>query len=692
MKFAYYVGGYMNKKEGFMNKKKISLLVFFSLFLFPSFLLADKQYEYVGSPEEDIYFGHISWTDVKYDGMDPVVLRDGERLPSIAVLNFPLTAGDTIKTTEARRCEIQFDTGTIIRLDYDTELKIETILAQSLSSRDKLTNLVLNKGQIYIMYKNYNSREAFQVLTVNAAVKMKHRTVATVEASADGDTVVKVKLGKAYLLYGADEDHLKKEKIKKRQNAIVSQDHKLIFARYKPDTAFELWNVEMNANFQKLHQGKSFIPAPIEKFPNAIIGFAQKYSNRYGEWMWNSLYGFVWRPSYNDYYPWGPSWRPYFYGQWREVNGQLFWVPEERWGWVPYHLGLWTWDQKYGWVWIPALSFAPAWVSWSWMMGYYTWRPWSVMDWCYPLSYYDSPFSSYYYYFGHYRWRRYLYDREEGLPNYVRHWITKDQLKKKSPSHYSLPKNLEKTYKNMVKALQREDERVISALENLPQQLIAVKKGDLNAAKIQEKNVKLSDFAKHLKSPSFEEQVFPDNLPANPYSRAALTFRQNREISELEAYVIPSSQRTQLSISQRMETPGFVDRVWTDDRTEKFAPFQIKSEQGHKTDVVSPKLMDIRRSMRIRDWNPDVRVARRMGVGITYSSRDNEVQCPELGITSRNVIVSRFGKSSVGGFYFSGTGGTTSSGSSSGSSSRSRGNSAGHSRSGGHSGSRGTKK
>jgi hypothetical protein len=274
MKFAYYIGGYMNRKEGFMRKKKISLLVFFSLFLFPSFLQADKQYEYVVSPEEDIYFGHISWTDVKYDGKDPVVLREGERLPDIAVLNFPLTAGDTIKTTEARRCEIQFDTGTIIRLDYDTELKIETILAQSLSSRNKLTNLVLNKGQIYIMYRNYNSREAFQVLTANAAVKMKHRTVATVEASADGDTVVQVKLGKAYLLYGADEDHLKKEKIKKRQNAIVSRDHKLALSRYKPDTAFELWNDEMNANFQKLHQGKSFIPAPIEKYPKAIIGFA----------------------------------------------------------------------------------------------------------------------------------------------------------------------------------------------------------------------------------------------------------------------------------------------------------------------------------------------------------------------------------------------------------------------------------
>ncbi|MFQ6109698.1 MAG: DUF6600 domain-containing protein, partial [Candidatus Aminicenantales bacterium] len=414
-----------------MKRKEFTLLVILAVvfLILPSFLHAQKNYEYAVFPKEDIYFGHISLTQVKYDGKDPVVLREGEKTPEIAVLNFPLTAGDTIRTPESRRCEIQFDTGTIVRLNHNTELKLETVLAQSLSSRKKLTNLVLHKGQIYIMYKMYNKRELFQVITPNAAVKMNHNTVAMIKAEG-GDSEIQVKLGKACILFGSDADHLMEEKIQKMKKATVTADHRIHMAEYKPDADFELWNEGINLDFQALHRGKSFIPLPIKTFPEAVYYFAQKYSNLYGEWVWNSLYGYVWRPHYNDYYPWG-TWQPYFYGQWREVEGQLFWVPEESWGWVPYHLGLWIWDKKYGWIWIPGSAFAPAWVAWDFLTGYYTWRPWSLMDWYYPLSYYD------YYNMGYYGWRQ-----AEDAPPGVRkqkpilHSIRKDQLKRKTPSRY----------------------------------------------------------------------------------------------------------------------------------------------------------------------------------------------------------------------------------------------------------------
>jgi len=44
---------------------------------------------------------------------------------------------------------------------------------------------------------------------------------------------------------------------------------------------------------------------------------------------------------------------------------------------------------------------------------------------------------------------------------------------------------------------------------------------------------------------------------------------------------------------------------------------------------------------RFRDWNPDVRIARSLGVRIDYSSANNEVRCPQLGISSRDT--ERFG-------------------------------------------------
>jgi hypothetical protein len=39
---------------------------------------------------------------------------------------------------------------------------------------------------------------------------------------------------------------------------------------------------------------------------------------------------------------------------------------------------------------------------------------------------------------------------------------------------------------------------------------------------------------------------------------------------------------------------------------------------------------------RFIDWNPDLRVARTLGVRIEYSSRTNEVRCPELRLSSRD--------------------------------------------------------
>jgi hypothetical protein len=44
---------------------------------------------------------------------------------------------------------------------------------------------------------------------------------------------------------------------------------------------------------------------------------------------------------------------------------------------------------------------------------------------------------------------------------------------------------------------------------------------------------------------------------------------------------------------------------------------------------------------RFRDWNPDVRIARSLGVRIDYSSATNEVRCPQLKISSRDT--ERFG-------------------------------------------------
>ena len=346
--------------------------------------LAGPNYRYVHRPETDTYFGHISWCQLQNDADDPRVLRaEG---PERATLNLPLQPGDTLQTTAGRRCEAQFDTGTLLRLDEQTFVRIETILAPALTSRDKLTNLGLRSGRLNAMYRDYDSREVFQILTSNAALKLSKSAIVDVKTSEDGDTEIEVERGQASLLYGASASKTHTRRLKAGERVTVTREHTLVVgapAKARAQDAFQAWNREMNAHFVELHAGKSDLPKPIERFPPAVIHFAQRYGDPYGEWLWSDLYGYVWRP----YRSQDEGWRPYLLGHWVAMSGRQFWVPDEPWGWVPYHLGLWHWDKKYGWVWLPGSAFAPAWVSWGMCNDVRYYRPLSLWDWSFRYAY-----------------------------------------------------------------------------------------------------------------------------------------------------------------------------------------------------------------------------------------------------------------------------------------------------------------
>jgi hypothetical protein len=288
---------------------------------------------------KDFYYGHISYAESRNDGQDAVVFREGRLTPEIAVLNLPLGPGDAVQTSGERRSEIQFDNGTVLRLDLNSRLKIETVLAQSLSTAKKVTNLVLEKGQIYVLYKKYSGLEIFQVVTPGAAVKLDHNSVATIRFNEEGNTDVQVERGKAFLLYGDDQTHLSQKRINAKQRGVVSADNRVELAEYQVLSDFKAWNESINSHFLELHEANT-LPKPLQKLPKAVFEFAQKFGNVYGEWLWHDLYGYVWRPYLNDQrYPWG-TWQPYINGSWTSYGGEMFWVPGEPWGWVPYHLGI----------------------------------------------------------------------------------------------------------------------------------------------------------------------------------------------------------------------------------------------------------------------------------------------------------------------------------------------------------------
>ena len=633
--------GYEGSKA-MKQKKYFPILVFALILLVSQFLHSQSNYQYIHSPKDDVYFGYITYTEVERDGKDPVVIREGIEAPQIAVLNFPLLPGDVIRTSSSRRCEIQLDTGTIIRLDLNTELKIETIMAKSLSTSRKITNFLLNRGEIFIMYKRYNYPEIFQVITPNASAKLNHKTITMIAAREDGSMDIQVKTGKALVLYGPSGYSLQEKAVKESERLKVTRKHQALQGEYVPDVDFELWNESINRNFEELHRGSAVIPKPILRYSRAVIYFAQKYSDLYGEWVWDSLYGYVWRPYSNDLYPAG-SWRPYYYGQWREVSGQLFWVPMETWGWVPYHLGVWIWNKNRGWLWLPGSAFSPAWVAWGNHMGYCCWRPWTVWDWyLYGMFYYDYP----YYDYG----SSYLcgpFDDPSNLPivegRDVLRRIRKHQLQRKPPSYYPLQKEYIGTLKKLVSAMKKGDKAILASIQKYGEQTVLVKKEDLNAARIHEKSVAFRDLSLQIQKNSNPQKSLKD-----PYREAVKTYRKNA------AGLSSSSPGSLDPAGQKIRGTSLPGNAAHSNASKKEDPAK---DPGVKI-VVDPLNGNIyyvptnaritRRSskpskpfVRFRDWNPDSVVARRAGVSLKYSSISNEIQCPELNLSSRSVKPSR---------------------------------------------------
>ncbi|MEN6561811.1 MAG: DUF6600 domain-containing protein [Acidobacteriota bacterium] len=592
-----------------MKRRGFSGAVIAAIFLVSAAgLQASGHYKVLNGPK-DFYFGHISYIEPGPEGAAPSVLREGSVRPEDGALNVPVGPGDTVRTSSGRRCEIQFDSGTIVRLDFGTEVKVETILARSLSSLDEISVLSLAKGRLCVMYKEYDRQEMFQVLTPNAAVKLSHNSVAFVAAAGDGTTEAQVRYGRARLLFGPSEDRLQDRTVRKGERLIVQADHQSQLAPAIDASAFELWNKEVNAHFEALHEGVTALPKPIQKLPPAVFYFAQAYGNRYGEWLWDDLYGYVWRPYIdNGRYPWG--WSPYFYGRWSYTGGQMFWVSEEPWGWVPYHLGIWQWDKKRGWFWLPGSTFAPAWVAWDFYFGYACWRPWSMFDWLSdPYMYGSDPAWISYFRYMNGAWN-YDWLRNGGGAGGVfvpdRTGVRKDALKQPAAGSLPVPSELKGVVKKVTAAYRAGDAGLRESAAAVPGQLVFVAGGDLSARAVHEKALTWDKVPKQG-APASRANVAPRRV-ADPRREAARIFRG-------------------------ADGPAAAPRP----KAMPSAP-QIRggAPAGPAVRAAAPVRASAPATARFRDWNPDQRVARELGVHIEYGSMRNEIRCPELRIASRD--------------------------------------------------------
>jgi len=518
---------------------------------------------------EEIIYGHISLVDIGAT----VIRQDGTE--NSASVNLPIVPGDQIITGEKGRCELQFDNGTVIRLDENSRLKVTTVLAPMITSSKKITTLHLLKGQVYSMPQSYN-REIFQVITPNAAFYLTKRSSSIIRYSDNGDTTVNAISSSFSVLYGANIDSVKREKIKSGKTYIITKDNRLVVSDEKPGMEFLGWNEHVNKNFDDLHFGISKVPPILNSFKNRSIRyFAEKWASLYGEWIYDEVFGYVWKPA-DDLFKY--SSRPFFNATQVTINGKLFLVPQQKWGWAPAHMGTWVW-MKGGWTWVPSDAFHSGIMGISSQypryMGYYAFGFYN--RWMFPYGDYGFyPFDNSFYYctldyllngfYGGYDLYR-VY-RIDGPGRWASEYAKVYGVNPKEPKLDKLP------------AFAKD---IMKKIENAPLQSI---KDHLAAP--QKTVVFIKDAAQ-----SFHESDKFKSVTYNSQKKEILSFTNGK--SEVSNTAISRNAISEKLAEKKGQNTGF------------------------------------------RDWNPDVRWANLKGIDVKYSSERNSVECPKLSISSSTI-------------------------------------------------------
>jgi hypothetical protein len=90
----------------------------------------------------------------------------------------------------------------------------------------------------------------------------------------------------------------------------------------------------------------------------------------YGQWISDPQYGYAWVPNADE------DFRPYLTdGHWIMTDYGNTWVSDYPWGWACFHYGRWTYNDYYGWIWVPGDEWGPGWVAWQWGDGICGWAP-----------------------------------------------------------------------------------------------------------------------------------------------------------------------------------------------------------------------------------------------------------------------------------------------------------------------------
>jgi len=314
-------------------------------------LTLSASYGYEGEPAR---FGRVS----EIDGNMQLQRYNAAEWEYCAI-NMLIQEGDIVSTKGNSFAEIQFDNGSAICLNANTDIQIAE-LSKGYAGNGEVTTINMEYGDIYVRIPRYQQTNIrFEVATPTGSILIDDESKVRIKVKKNGVTTILVyegyadieAEGGAIVLQSGEKVNINSEGLPSSIKRLSSQDRDRFYKRC----------VRLDRRYERVGESRRYCSSDI------YIGVVDL--DYYGHWRHEPAYGYVWVPRVHR------GWRPYYHGHWVWTRCGWTWVSYEPWGWVPYHYGRWAYVVGHGWAWVPGSAWGPGWVVWTEGPGWIAWAP-----------------------------------------------------------------------------------------------------------------------------------------------------------------------------------------------------------------------------------------------------------------------------------------------------------------------------
>lgn len=257
-----------------------------------------------------------------------VATRRGDSGDWIATtVNSPIVEGDSVRTTDASRAEVQLSPGNFVRVVADSE-------AQFVELGEKVFRVRVIHGTA--LYSELpDSAADIDIETPFAAVRPQEKGRYRIQVGADS-TLIEVREGRAEIAM-------------ERSTSSLTAGQAMTLWKGSAGVEFTVGRASNRDGFDRwaANRDRELRRSSAYRYVSRDIYGVDAFDD-HGSWRYVSAVGHCWFPRVPA------AWVPYRHGHWTWIDYYGWnWVPYASWGWATSHWGRWHYDTIYGWGWYP---------------------------------------------------------------------------------------------------------------------------------------------------------------------------------------------------------------------------------------------------------------------------------------------------------------------------------------------------